>query len=49
MTHPGDLLLRVNFVILRGRGEVQIALAVRGPDAHPVDLVLAGSTVQTEK
>lgn len=49
MTHSGDFLLRVNFVILRGCGEVQVAFAVRGPDAHPVDFVLAGSTVQTEK
>lgn len=49
MTHPGDLLLSVNLVILRGRGEVQVALAISSSYAHAVYLVLAGATIQTEK
>lgn len=49
MTHPGDLFLSVNLVILRGRGEVQVALAISSSYAHAVYLVLAGATIQTEK
>lgn len=49
MTHPGDLLLSINLVIFRGRGEVQVALAISSSYAHAVYLVLAGATIQTEK
>jgi len=49
MTHPGDLLLGVDLVILRGRREVQVALAISSSYTHSVYLVLAGSTIQTEK
>lgn len=49
LTHPGDLLLRINLIILRGRGEVQVALAISSSYAHAVYLVLAGATFQTEK
>lgn len=49
VTHPGDLLLGINLVILRGRGEVQVALAISSSYAHAVYLVLAGATIQTEK
>lgn len=49
MTHPRDLLLGINLVIFRGRSEVQIALAISSTDTHSVNLVLAGSTVQTEE
>jgi len=48
MTHPGDLLLGVDLVILRGRREVQVALAISSY-THSVYLVLAGSTIQTDK
>lgn len=44
---PGDLLLRVNFIVLGSRREIQVTLAVSGADTHSVDLVLAGSPVQT--
>lgn len=49
MTHPGDLLLGVNLVILRGRREVQVALAITSSYTHSVYLVLAGSTIQTKR
>lgn len=47
-TYPGNFLLRVNLVVLRGRSKVQVPFAISTAYSHPVYLVLARSSIQTE-
>lgn len=47
-TYPRNFLLRINLVVLRGRGKVQVPFAISTAYPHPVYLVFARSSVQTE-
>lgn len=47
-TYPRNFLLRINLVVLRGRSKVQVPFAISAAYSHPVYLVFARSSVQTE-